>query len=181
MCPNPCSYNCGDLPTHQKIQCDAWKKGGISAIGVLECDHSITDFSDLGQLQAAVAADKLHWIEAIKAIYPDAAPVEGENPLACGSETTLDGFNNTITFKDFNVLDENDTFFENLNGRSTMLIWFECKNDIIRVVSEAVSWNVKPAEVPEAHTEKQKYNGTVTWFAEKNSFPVAWAAPAGLF
>ncbi len=180
-----CSYNCVELPDHEAVQCNLFPKGGVLALGVLECDHEITDFSNEAQLQNAIDDGKLKIIKNIKGIFPPGEPQEGESPTACGSVTILDGFNYSFTFKDFNVSSGNDDFYEKVNARSKELIWFECKavDGVFkgRPVTETLSWTVSAANVPELNTEKQFYTGQVAWTAGIDEFPTLFDAPEAIF
>lgn len=183
MCPDFCDYNCTDLPDHEQVICQEYPKGGIYTIGILECDQTtITDFTSVAEANAAIAAGDLHLMVRVKAMFPDASPVEGENVIGCGADTILDALDNVLEIKDFNVTDGNDAFYEALNGRQTHLIWFECANLKLRVVEFApVTWVNRPAEVPESDSEKQKYNLTAKWRSAPSEFPVLYDAPAGVY
>ena len=61
-----CSYNCTDLPDHEQVSCGEYPKGGVSAMGILECDHVITDFTNATQFLDAIANDQLKIIKALK-------------------------------------------------------------------------------------------------------------------
>ncbi len=176
-----CQYNCVDLPDHEQIDCGQYPKGGMLSLGVLECDHNITDFTDPAETNQAIADGELTLIKNIKGTFPEASEVDGENPLACGSETILDGFDFVVTFKDFNVRSENDTFYAALNQRTTFLIWFECETGKLRVVQLTVNWKAKPALVPESNKEKQHYLVTAMWSGNVDDFPVLHNAPADIY
>ena len=63
-----CSYNCTELDNHDKVQCGAFPKGGISTIAILECDHVITDFSSATQWPDAIDDRDAVLIELIRGI-----------------------------------------------------------------------------------------------------------------
>lgn len=166
-----CQYNCVDLPDHELIDCGQYLKGGIETFGVLECDHSIADFTSASEINSAIASGELTLVKGIKGVFPDPSPVEGENPLACGATNILDGFDLELQIKDFNVRAENDTFYEKLNQRSSFLLWYECESEKLKVVERIVTWAMRPANVPESNKEKQLYLGTVKWSANVDEFP----------
>lgn len=176
-----CSYNCVDLPGHEQVECGDFPKGGIASLGILECDHTITDFSNATQVQAAIDAGDLKLIEPVRAILPESTEVEGVNPNACGSETILDGFDFTLTWQDFNVTSNNDSVYEALNLRQNYLIWFECETDMIRVVDFSPVSFVSKLTTPESNKEKQFYAVTAKWSSAPNEFPQLFDAPPGIF
>src|SRR5947209_1935769 len=95
--------DCTNLPDHLVQTCNNYKKGGISAIAVINTDANIADFTSQTDWQNAITAGSVKVIKNIKATFPKAKVVEGENVVACGSEKMLDGFDGDITWKDFNV------------------------------------------------------------------------------
>ena len=179
--PIACSYNCVTLSNHDKIQCGAFPKGGISSLAILECDHTITDFSNATQWQDAIDADEATLIEPIKGIIPEFTEVTGPNVTACGSETILDGFDGTMTWMDYNVNTSNDNFYNELNQRQNFLVWYECETDKIRVVQLVVSFIAK-LNTPESNKEKQFYQLTAQWSTgTDDGIPPLFNAPSGIF
>ena len=174
------AYNCVELPDHERISCNQYPKGGILAVGILQCGHEVVDPTET-ELQQAIDDGFLKIIKNVKAILPDAEAVEGENPLACGADTIVDGQNRTITFKDFNVNDANDIFYSKLNGSTTEAFVFECENDKIRWIRNAVSWVSPPVMSPESNKEKQMYNISGKWSEAVDEYPVRYDAPANIF
>lgn len=171
-----------DLDAHEVLFC-GYRKGGISAVGVLKADHGITDFEDETDTQAAIDAGTLVIIKGIKGIWPPPSPIEGENTTACGSETILDGFDHTLTWKDFNVTNNNDLFYAQLNRSAfTGLIFYFCQEEEIRVVEKSVTFVALTPESPESNKEKQLYNVTAKWSSSVNDeFPPLHDAPAGKY
>lgn len=175
-----CNYNCSELEDHELVLCGAYPKGGIDVVGYLECDHEITDFSDETSISNAIADGKLKLIKGVKATYNPAEPIQGEGALGCGPEQQLDGFNHTLTIKDFNVKAENDTFYQSLNKRTSFVLWRECQNGKIRVVQKKVYWTAIPANSPESNKEKQMYTITAAWSSGVDEFPVLYDDPGNL-
>jgi hypothetical protein len=170
-----------DLDDHEKNDC-FYPKGGIGAAGILKENHGITDFANGTQLQAAIDAGTLKIIKGIKADLPEPSPVEGENPLACGSETIVDGFDYTVEWTDFNVNPTNDEFYRKLNISqfSGLILWL-CQEDQLRVIEKGVSFNARLV-IPRSNKEKQSYLSTAKWSqAVADTFPVLYEAPAGIF
>ncbi len=180
-----CSYNCTELPDHQRIECNEYFKGGILAIGVLDCDHEITDFTDQAELQNEIDLGRLKIIKGVKGIFPPTEPQEGESPTACGAQTILDGFNNTLTFKDFNVSAANNDFYEKLNARQTEVIWFECQEvdgvNYLKHVVQTATWTALAPQVDELNTVKQFFDVKAVWSSNTDEFPALFQAPPGIF
>lgn len=174
--------DCADVPDHIELGCNEFSKGGISAVAVMKCDHSITDFTSPAQWNAAIAAGEVKIIKQIKATVPEASPVNGENPVPCGSETILDLLEQTITWKDFNVDALNDDFYQQLNLAKRSIAWYNCETEKIRVVDTCnVTFAALPAISPESNREKQYYPVTGSWTSAPDEFPVLYNAPAGVF
>ncbi len=171
-----------DLDPHEKILC-GYKKGGISGYGVLKQDHGITDFSDETQVQAAIDAGTLVIISGVKGMVPDATPIEGENVVACGAETILDGFDLTTTWKDFNISNSNNEFYRQLNSSAfSGLILYYCQQEEVEVIEHSVTFVALPAGSPESNKEKRFYNVTAKWSQSVNdSFATIYDAPEGIF
>ena len=177
------SQNCSfeDLDDHEKNDC-YYPKGGIGALGILKEDHEITDFSNATQVQAAITAGTLKVIRNIKADLPEPSPVEGENPLACGSETIVDGFDYVVETTDFNVNATNDEFYRKLNlSQFSGLILYMCEEDQIRVIERGVNF-VARLIIPRSNKEKQHYLVSAKWSQSvQEEFPVLYEAPTGIF
>jgi hypothetical protein len=138
-----CSYNCTALPEHERITCGAYRKGGISEIAILECDHGITDFDDEAQIIDALAAEKITMIKGIKAEFPEPTPVEGESPVGCGPATILDGFDWTVTWEDHNVSQTTIDFYNALNERSAGVMIYYCEDNEFQVIDKPCSFVAK--------------------------------------
>jgi hypothetical protein len=179
MSQQDCSFE--ELDEHEANNC-LYRKGGISAYGVLKADHGITDFSNLTQVQDAITAGTLKVVKKIKANMPEPAAVEGENPTACGSDTIVDGYDYSFQVKDFNVNSNNDEFYRQLNQSSySGLILFFCEEDEIRVIERNVTFNARPV-FPESNKEKQHYMIDAKWSQSvQEEFPVLDDAPEGIF
>lgn len=175
-----CSFE--QLTAHEKYECGA-KKGGISAVAILKADHGITDFSNATQINAAIADGTFVIIDAIKATVPDASPIEGENPVACGAETILDGLDLTVTWKDARITNGNNEFYRLLNSSAfTGIVLYYCQNDEVEVIEKKVTFVALPANSPESNKEKRFYNVTVKWSQSvSDSFATIYDAPEGIF
>jgi hypothetical protein len=178
------SYGCEfeELDEHEVQSC-GYRKGGILAVAVLKANHGITDFEDDAQWTAAIGAGTARIIKGVKGTFPAASPIEGENARACGSETVLDGFDYTMTWKDFQVNSTNDLFYAQLNRSAfTGLAIYYCQQDEIRVIEKSCTFVALNPEAPESNKEKQLYNVTAKWSAAvEDEFPTLYNAPAGIF
>jgi hypothetical protein len=174
-----CSFE--DLDDHEKNDC-YYPKGGIGGAGVLKSDHGILDFANATQSQAAIDDGNLKVIKNIKAELPEPSPVEGENPLACGAETIVDGFDYTVEATDFNVNNVNDEFYRKLNlSQFAGLILYLCEEEQLRVVETGVNFNSRLV-IPRSNKEKQNYLVTAKWSQSvADEFPVLHEAPEGIF
>ena len=188
-----CTYE--ELGTHEANGC-VYPKGGISAYAVLKADAltTITDFTDETMWVTAILAGDAVVVTDIKAELPAASPAEGENPVACGSETILDGLEWTFSVKDFNVstIDKslvppapnntNDEFYNILNrSQFSALVLYYCEQDEIRVIIDRVSFAAFLIS-PLSNKEKQYYQVTAKWYQSVNaSMPVLYDAPLGIF
>lgn len=170
-----------DLTDHEKNDC-YYPKGGISAFGILRTGHGITDFSNASQVQAAITAGTLKLVLNIKGELPEPSPVEGENPLACGSETIVDGYDYTFEVSDFNVNATNDEFYRLANlSQFKGIVFYMCEEQQVRVVETGVNF-ISRLVIPRSNKEKQSYLITAKWSQSvKEPFPVLFEAPAGIF
>lgn len=157
-----CNYNCTALPEHVRVECGEYRKGGISAIGILSCEHTITDFNDQTQLDAAIADGTLNIIKSIKGQIPEAAPVLNPNPVGCGSENILDGYDQTATWTDANVSDSVISYYNALNRRTQELAIFHCEDAEVTVVSDTVTFECHRV-VSESNKENQMFACTASW------------------
>lgn len=159
-----CNTDCTSIGSHELVDCGLYLKGGISAMGLLECNHSISNFGTGSQLQTAINQGKLIVIKPIKGEIPEPSPVEGENPSGCGSETILDGFDRTFVWDDFNVTAANIDFYNALNRRVYYLLIYHCQDAQLTVVQTKASFVAK-LMTPKSNKEKRKYSVTAKWTA----------------
>jgi hypothetical protein len=175
-----CEYE--ELDDHEQNDC-YYPKGGISAIGILKSGHSITDFSNATQMQAAITSGHLKIHKKIKAEYPEPSPVEGENPLACGNETVVDGFDNVLNVKDFNVNATNDALIPQLNSSQfSGIILYMCNEEQIRVKETGIDFVARGPIIPLTSKEKQHYLIDAKWYNQVNDqSTILHEAPEGIF
>jgi hypothetical protein len=175
-----CSFE--DLDDHEQNDC-FYPKGGISAIGILKADHGITDFSNAVQVQAAVDAGTLKILKKIKAEYPEPSAIEGENPLACGSETIFDGSDHNVEITDFNVNPTNDSRIVQYNtSQFSGIILYMCEEDQIRVKETGITFFARGPIIPKSNKEKQHYLISAKWSQSANEeSTVLYEAPDAIF
>jgi hypothetical protein len=174
-------YGCGTLSEHEQVACGAYPKGGISAIGILEADHTITDFTNASQYTTNIANGNLRIIDGIRGTVPDPSPVEVDNPVGCGPDTLLAGFNWTATWMDANANAENISFYSQLNNRVTYLILFLCGSDEVMVVEQATNYIANSIMVPASNKELQMFNVTARASIKQDELPMKYTAPSGIF
>lgn len=171
-----------ELSDHEQVSCGQ-RRGAILAVGVLKANHGITDFSSESQWNAAILADTAKIIKGIKGSMPAASPVEGDSPTACGSATVLDGFDNTVAWKDYSVTNNTSEFYRQLNSSEfTSLVLYFCQDDEVQVIEKKVRFVALPQQSTDNNKEKQFYDVTAKWSTSvSDNFPVIWDAPDNIF
>ena len=175
------NYCFTDLPDHVRTQCAAWLRGGIDSVAIIESDANITNYASASAWQTAIDAEKVKIIHDIKGEFPDGSAVTGENPIGCGNDTILDGYDFVLNVMDFNVSDDNDTFYSTINGRQFYIAFRLCNEGQILVVELPVTVQASPANVPMSNKEKQRYNVVLAWSADANWKFDRYTAPASIF
>lgn len=175
------AYCFEDLTDFDQVLCDDFLPGGTNAIAILDPDHSITNWDDADEWNAAIAAGEAVILKSVKGEFPSGSAATIENPVACGSENILSGFDYTFSVTDANVTANNDSAWANLNGREVVLVWFECENDEIRVVNRDVRVTTPAATLPASNKEFQVYNAVFEWSTPRDWYPVRYTAPTGIF
>jgi hypothetical protein len=118
-------------------------------------------------------------IQPVRGAIPDPSPVEGPNPNGCGSENTLDDFDRTATWIDFNVTAANITFYNALNKRiANLVVYHGCDTPEITVIENNVNF-VAMRRVDENKRVKQSFAVTAKWTSLDE--PSLYDAPAGIF
>lgn len=171
-----------DLPPHEQVLCNAFMRGGISAIALIETDANIASYSSAQSWNTAIAAGNARVIKGnLKADFPDGTPVEIENPSACGNDTIIDAVDYVLTIMDANVSENNDDFWTSANGRTFYLAINQCMQDEIIVWEVPVTVVAKAAAIPMSNKEIQKYTVELKWNAKPDDFGTRYTAPAGIF
>lgn len=169
-----------NLLDHVQTQCAAYKKGGIDAIAIID-NANITDYTSQAQWLAAIAAETVKIIKGIKAEIPTGSPVTGDNPVGCGNDTIVDGFDYTISIMDSNVSADNDLFWASLNSRQFYIAVRLCNESEILVIELPVTITASQATVPLSNKERQKYEVTFAWSADADWAFERVTEPAGIF
>lgn len=179
MSYNDCTFE--ELGTYEENNC-YFPKGGAPDVFVLKEGHGIIDFSNPTQVQAAITAGDMVIMSAVKGALPEPSAVEGENPVACGSETVVDGFDYTYEIINMNVNETNDLFMAQLNqSKFSGLGWRLCDQHKVRVVEQTVSFNARLVQ-DVSNKVKDRYLITAKWYqGVQDPLPVMYNEPAGIF
>jgi hypothetical protein len=179
MSYNDCTFE--ELGSYEENLC-YFPKGGAPDVFVLKEGHGITDFSNATQVQAAITAGDMVIMTGVKGALPEPSAVEGENPVACGSETIVDGYDYTYEVINMNVNAVNDLFMSQLNqSQFSGIGWRLCDQHAVRVVEQTVSFNARLVQ-DVSNKVKDRYLITVKWYQPVTApFPVLFDEPAGIF
>lgn len=169
-----------DLPDHIELDCNDFPKGGSPSMAILKSSHTITDFTSASQWQANIDAGHVRIINRIKGNMPEPSEVKVDNPVACGAEQILDGFDWTYQWVDANVSFANDDFYSKLNVNVAAFAFYNCDTNTIRLVNKNVTYSARPM-FPASNKEFQSYNVTASWSTGADDFPVLYTAPTGIF
>lgn len=187
-----CSINCDLLPPHETVVCGAYKLGGISAAAIVLCDADLpatpADWSTDDWYEDTVAADKLFRIAGIKGTVASPAAVEVPNPIACGPENILVGFNWTCTWQDANATgysstgpsDGNTQFYCDLNTQTTYLILYLCGSDEVMVITNPTNYRAA-LMVPDNDRALQMFEVTASAYIPVGDCIQKYPAPPTFF
>lgn len=149
-------------------------------MAVLDANHGITDFTNAGQWTTAINAGLVRIINRVKFNMPEASEVQADNPVACGAEQILDGFDYELQWIDANVNVFNDDFYKKLNVATKYFAWYNCDTDKIRVIEKNVTFSAR-LMFPASNKEFQSYMVTGRFSAPADYFPILHDAPTGIF
>ena len=174
------------MPDHELVDCGNYKRGGISAIGILEEDAfgtgatfaTAADYSNGAKYATAIAAGDLKIIKNIRGTVPDASPVDVDNPVGCGPQSLLAGFDFTATWMDANTTDGAIDFYNALNKRVTGLILYLCGSNEVMVITLPVNYVCLPVNVPASNKELQMFNCTARASLGPDQLPQKYPAPS---
>jgi len=179
-------YGCTVLPNHELVLCGSYNRGGISAIGILEEDAfgtgatfaTAADWSNGAKYATAIAANDLKIIKNVRGTVPDASPVDVDNPVGCGPQSLLAGFDFTATWMDANTTDGAIDFYNALNKRVTGLVLYLCGSNEVMVITNPVNYVCLPVNVPASNKELQMFNCTARASLGPDQLPQKFPAPS---
>jgi len=179
-------YGCTVLPDHELVLCGSYNRGGISAIGILEEDAfgtgatfaTAADWSNGAKYATAIAANDLKIIKNVRGTVPDASPVDVDNPVGCGPQSLLAGFDFTATWMDANTTDGAIDFYNALNKRVTGLVLYLCGSNEVMVILQPVNYVCLPVNVPASNKELQMFNCTARASLGPDQLPMKFPAPS---
>ena len=109
--PNCVDYNCSELSDHEQNSCNELVQGGSDAIGLLTCDHQLTDPENSVDVQAEITAGRLFIAKGVKVGLPSASPIS-VGPYTAGEVGTIVNYDRTATLIDPNYNQTNITFYD---------------------------------------------------------------------
>lgn len=187
-----CSINCDLLPPHENVVCGAYKLGGISAAAIVFCDAELpataADWSTDTWYEDTVDANQLFRIAGIKGTVASPAAVEVPNPIACGPENILVGFNWTCTWQDANATGYSSTgpsngntqFYCDLNTQTTYLILYLCGSDEVMVITNPTNYRAA-LMVPDNDRALQMFEVTASAYIPVGDCIQKYPAPPTFF
>lgn len=180
------------MPPHEIVDCGAYKLGGISAAAIVFCDAELpataADWSTDDWYEDTVAADQLFRIAGIKGTVASPAAVEVPNPIACGPENILVGFNWTCTWQDANATGYSSTgpsngntqFYCDLNTQTTYLILYLCGSDEVMVITNPTNYRAA-LMVPDNDRALQMFEVTASAYIPVGDCIQKYPAPPTFF
>lgn len=187
-----CSIQCSNLPPHEIVDCGAYKLGGISAAAIVFCDAelpaNVADWSTDTWYEDTVDANQLFRIAGIKGTVASPAAVEVPNPIACGPENILVGFNWTCTWQDANATGYSSTgpsngntqFYCDLNTQTTYLILYLCGSDEVMVITNPTNYRAA-LMVPDNDRALQMFEVTASAYIPVGDCIQKYPAPPTFF
>lgn len=167
-------------PDHVANDCNNFEKGGFSSVAILLKGHGITDFESPTQWNAAITSGKARIVNRIKADLPAPSPQKVDNPVACGAQQILDGFDWTLHWVDANNSGFNDAFYEALNVQVAAIAFYNCPHEVLYVVESSATFTAFPLKSA-SNKEFQSYDATAEWTTGPSKFPDRYDAPTGIF
>ncbi len=172
--------NCATLPDHIETACQKYKKGGFPSLAIIDEDHTITDWTNGSQWSSNIASGKIKIVNRIKAAISDPSAIKSDNPVACGAQQILDGFDWKFSCTDGNRNVFNDSFYTNLNNKAAFVaLWNKDENEIL-VIDREVVFTCNP-NYPDSNRAHQFYKIEGDWVSPKDWFPGTHSAPTGVF
>ena len=168
-----CNSDCEDLGEHEVVACGLQSKGGIRAIGRLNCSQnsSAINWESGAAIQALITAGQLTVVKGVSATLPKPSPLTHIKTGQCSDIPSVDLFEYTLTFEDDNISQNNNDFYDVGNYQRSELVYFNCSQGTLSVSGSAAVFIVTPM-IPMATRENQKYEGEVKW--ESRTMPVIY-------
>lgn len=178
-CAKP--YYCYDFePYPSETDCDTKEAylAGISAIGLLRCDATVTDPSDENELQALIDNGQLIIIKGVACGLDEPSPVQIDSLTACGGQITITA-DRTATFVDGKVSQAVVEWYnDNKASRFGGALLFECAENRTSYVDAEVSLSAFRS-MGQRNNEAQSISGTLSW--RQLADPVPYAGGQGIF
>lgn len=180
-------YGCASLPDHELIPCGKFKRGAISAIGILDESsfgfngldfQTVSDWSNGAKYLQAINAGRMAIITKIRGNVPDASPNDIDNPVGCGAQSITSAYDFTISWVDANTTTNTISFYQQLNKRIAGLVLFIPASDEVYVVETATNFVCNPVSVPASNRELQAFNCTARSTLGPNELPMKYLAPS---
>lgn len=175
------SYCIEEIPNHEENECQQYLNGGIGAYALINPDVDPFDYEDAAAWTALINAGRIKIVNNVALEFPQPTIFKVDNPSACGSTQIPSGIDFTLTGTDAHSNATNDLFYGSVNGKKFKMAFWECQNDTIKVITENVTANTTPARVPRSNKEFQMHDLLFEWSGGKNSYPVRYDAPVGIF
>lgn len=162
-CAKP--YYCYDFepyPSETDCETKEYYLAGISAIGLLRCDATVTDPGDAEELQTLINEGKLIVIKGVACGLDEPSPVQIDSLTACGGQLTITA-DRTATFVDGKVSKEVVEWYNtNKASRFGGVLLFECAENRTSFVNAEVTMSAFRA-MAQRNNEAQSISGTLSW------------------
>lgn len=174
------SYCDESLLSHNLINCNEYKLGGVSSIIVGSCGTTLADPSDATEIQALLDAGTARQIDDIRFALPAGSPVTVDSPIGCGTSIRINE-DRTATLFDANVTDENVDFWDDVNNRRiAWILAYSCDSGKVIYINPSVGITTSAQFIiPEQNNELQRFEVVFSW--RSKSIPAQYPAPTGIF
>ena len=173
--------DCAALPDHIEEACNNYKKGGFPSFAIVDKDSTVVgNWTNSSTWLSQIAAGKIKVANRVKINIPDPSPQKSDNPVACGAQQILDGFDWKFEGVDANVSTLNHSFYTTLNKKDAYFVMWNKDEGLIIVIDKPVTFITRPL-YPGCNREKQMYTLEGEWSSGKDWFPTAYTQPTGVF
>jgi len=176
-------YDCtNEFGVHEPVACEDFPLGGIDAILILHCGHSVTSASSESEIDAAITAGLATLITNIKATLPAASPVLVTPPVGCSTDKVAT-YDRTLTWQDGNISQvNNDNIYDPLAKGTPVdsVILYECAEDRVTWSRpDKIMRGTATRTIPDNDNEFQIYEASLSW--RSLSLGTIAAAPPNIF